>query len=390
MRHGYAGCLLLALAALLVGGCGAGRGPGYGPGAESPWPCFRGTPDAVGGVPEGSYDGRLEVIWETRSNDKPAGPLSISRGTLIYPGTKKKVKFLDLASGRVVAVHSCKGQAQTGVTVLDSLAYYCLAPYRDRLKCLNLKSNKVLWKAAVRDAVAGMIVVEDLLLVGSSTGTLTAYDPLDGSISWQYSVPSPEDNSRQQALAGLASGASYGGGLIFLAGDAGTLSAVDPSDGSERYHVPLGKPIMGAAAVSDYAYVADLSGNVRALDPRDGSQVWSVSIAEPIWGAPAVAHDRVFCGSGTGSVVAFDAGSGEKVWRFDAGEVVKAPPIIAGNYVVVGTMGGTLLSIEAATGRLEQRRQVVGAIAQSPVTDGQRVYVATQKGRIVCCGHGAD
>ena len=56
----------------------------------SAWPFARGTASGVGAVDSGAFAGKLEVIWEARCGDKPAGPLSIYHSALVYPGTKKK------------------------------------------------------------------------------------------------------------------------------------------------------------------------------------------------------------------------------------------------------------------------------------------------------------
>jgi len=341
----------------------------------SPWPFARGSVSGLGAVDSGDFPGRLDVIWKTKSGDKPAGPLTIYHGALVYPGTKKKVRFYDLVSGENLGILRTKGIPQTGVVMSDSLAFFCLSPKRNRLYAVDLVNQRVLWRASVKDAAPGSIILSNRLLISSGEGTLIAVDTETGETAWRFT-----------AEGRFVASASAGSGNVFQPSDRSVLHVLSPEDGHEILRVETDGPLVSAVAVADLVYAADVRGHVYAIDPDSGRIIWRVKLEGPIWTTPVVLRDRVFVGHSGGWLVALDAASGRQLWRFETGEVIKASPLALDSYVVVGTMGGRLLLLDASNGRLLAKQQLRGAIAFPPVTDGRRVFVATQLGRIAAFG----
>ncbi|MDH4156700.1 MAG: PQQ-like beta-propeller repeat protein, partial [candidate division Zixibacteria bacterium] len=270
---------------------------------ESPWPYYRGDLAATGAIGRGSFDGKLDILWEYKSNDKPSAPLTIAHGSLVYPGAKNRIKFLDLVTGRYQGYIKSKSNPQTGLVVADSLAFFAIAPRRDVLYCRNLHSGHVVWERPVKDAVFGSIIVSDRLIIGSGDGVLTALDLYTGEVQWSY-----RSDSRFTAPP------AYGDGKIFQPANNGTLYVVSAADGSELYRVDADGPMVNAVAVGEHVYGADVGGNVFSIDPGDGQVRWKVRLAGPIWTAPAVCDDQVYVGHSGGQLVALDGLSGQRQW----------------------------------------------------------------------------
>jgi len=326
-------------------------------------------------VREGTFNGKLDIIWERKRGEKPAGPLSVYHGSLVYPGTKNKIRFYDDLTGKEQGYIKSHGAAQTGVAVHDSLAIFATSPRKSWLRCVNLRSGKQLWKRHIKDASAGSIIVGNKLIIGSTDGRLTAYRPEDGSLIWTF-----------EAEGGFVAPPSFANGRVFQPCDNGTLYVISPTDGSELYRVKVDGPMVSAVAVSTMVYATDMFGQIYGIDPEDGRIVWDNQLNGPIWTTPAVSDGRILVGHSGGELVVLDAADGQILWQFDAGEVVRASATVVGGYVLVGTMGGNLFSLDAADGRLIEQRQLNGAVAWPPVADGDRVYVATESGMIICFG----
>ncbi len=345
----------------------------------SPWPYHHGGLASQGSVRESGFEGKLDIVWETRCREKPVGPLSIWQGCLILPGSKNKIRFYDTVSGRLLGSLKSHGVAHTGLVIQDSLAFFATSPRRAWLRCVNLRSGKLLWKRRIKDAAAGSILLDNRLIVSSMDGQVLACRPRDGSVIWTF-----------RADGGLAAPVSYADGRIFQPSDDGTLYAISPADGSELYRVTGNGPGVSAVAVSDLVFAADMSGHVYGIEPQDGRIVWDTRLDGPIWTTPAVSDDRLFVGHSGGKLVALDAVDGRVLWRFDADEVIRASAIVVDGYVIVGTMAGSLFSLDADDGRVVDRRQLGSAVAWPPVSDGQRVFVATQSGTTICLGRKHD
>lgn len=372
--------LVLLSAALIAAGCSSSikLGSQYLDEA-SPWPYYHGDTCATGCAIVGDFSGRLNIVWESEMNGKPAGPLTIQCGMLAVPSTKSRIDMYDIGTGEKLGKIKTRGPVQSGMVKDDEYAYYAVG-LGDKVTCFDLRMGTERWERYVKDASRGSIIVEDRLLVGSATGRLTAYDLQDGSSAWVFT--GEDDRFTAPAAAGH--------GLVFQPGAGGHLYALNPEDGAEVYRVKVGGPMVSAVAVTDLVIGADMLGHVYGIDPKDGEIRWSTDISGPIWTKPAVAEGRVFVGHSGGELVALSLLDGRVLWRFQAFEVITASAMVLGRYVVVGTLGGHLYVLDAADGSVLSRRKVEGRIDQSPVTDGDHIYIATDEGKVICLGDRND
>jgi len=341
----------------------------------SPWQFYRGDLSSQGKVHGGTFNGKLDILWERKRGEKPAGPVSLYHGSLVYPGTKNKIRLYDALTGNKQGYLKSHGAAQTGVVIYDNLALFATSPRKSWLRCINLHNGKRIWKRRVKDVAAGSIIVDDMFVISSTGGTLSAYRPENGDMIWSF-----------EAEGGFVAPASFADGRIFQPCDNGTLYAISAADGSEIYEVTVESPMVSAVAVGTMVFATDMLGHVYGIEPADGRIAWQSELNGAVWTTPAVSEDRLFVGHSRGELVALDAADGHIVWRFNAGEVIKASATVVGDYVLVGTMGGKLFSLDVSDGRVVGQRQLGDAVAYSPVTDGDRVYVTTESGKIVCFG----
>ncbi len=346
---------------------------------NSAWPYHRGSLSSPGALPDADFDGKLDVIWQHQSNDKPAGPLTIHQGQLIYPGARNKIRFLQLETGHYSGHIKPKGYVQSGLVAKDSLGFFATGPRKNLLKCINLRKAKRVWDRYILDVASGMLVVDDMLIVGAGAGVLAALEVESGEEVWSFTA-----ESRFHIPP------AYSGGLIYQPGDDGIIYALDPDDGSETFRVELDGPLVSPVAIGDLVYVADMSGNVYGLNKSDGERVWQQTLDGPVWTSPAVSEGMLFVGHSGGELVALDAATGDIVWKYSTVDVIRASALVAGQYVIVGTLTGKLYSLNIDDGSLVDQRELKGAISASPLSDGSRVYVATDRGLITCFGFDPD
>ncbi|PWB76402.1 hypothetical protein C3F09_00080, partial [candidate division GN15 bacterium] len=292
-------------------------------GEPSYWPTARGDNAATGFIAGDAFTGKLDTLWHGKINDRPLGAPALSHGQLVIPGSRKRLWFFDCATGKRLGKIRMGGIPQGGVTLRDSLAYLALAYPRNRLLCLDLIHRQGRWQSRIKDAATGPIIVGNRLITSSSDGVVTAQDPKTGKLLWKHQTDS--------RLLGPVSAAN---GRLFVGSDDGTLYAISESDGAELYRVNLRSPIVSAAAVADYIYVAAVKGQLSALSPDAGTIAWQVSLPSSTWTAPTVSDGRVYAACRNGDVVALDAAGGREIWRYAAIDVIKGSPIVVGRYVV--------------------------------------------------------
>lgn len=379
--------LVILFLAMMVLGCGSAyrlprdHSPNGHMWRDHSWPFFRGDASARGAVEGTRFDGSLDVIWEAKSNDKPAGPLSIAHGCLVYSGAKKKIKFFDLATGDGKGRLKAPGAPQTGLVVNDSLAYFGISPYKTGFRCINLITGETAWQKRIKDIASGPIILNDRVLMASVAGWLYAADLETGQTLWEYRTADERTSAGR-----IASGPTAFAGMVLQPTDDGAVHCLSADSGMLIRRIEVVGATVSAVCVGDLGYIGDVEGRVSAFDPAIGKIVWTSLLDGPIRSSPALAAGRLFVGTSAGKLVAIDAATGVLLWSYETGAVIKASPIVVGDYVIVGDLSGSLFSLDAVTGKLVERRQVIGAIAVSPVTDGSCVYVATEKGRIVCYG----
>lgn len=342
----------------------------------SMWPFHHGDAASAGVSPSRGYTGRLDVIWEKQAPGKASGPLTLHDGFLAVPSTKNRIILYDNETGRYLDKIKAKGPVQTGFMVSDSVGCFAVSPGGNRLSCIDLIRSEVLWQRRVKDASRGSIIVADRLLIGSSTGRLSAINLSDGTEAWAFC-------GEQERFTAPA---AFGHGLVFQPGASGVLYAIAPEDGKERFRVKVEGPMVGGVAVADVVIGTDMPGHVYGISPTDGTLLWTTDIGGQIWTTPAVAGGLVFVGHAGGELVALRERDGQIVWRFRTVEVVTASASVVGQFVVVGTLGGNLYVLKAADGSIVSRRKVDGGIEVAPVSDGDRVYVATNRGSVICLG----
>ena len=341
---------------------------------KSPWPYHHGDLEGQSAVKGGSFNGKLDVVWE-QGGDRPAGPLTIYNGLLYDPGADDKIRIYDISDGSYRGRLKIRGTPQTGLVLLDTLAFFSTAPIRDRLYAYDLLRNRRIWHRPLRDAVNGTILYRGSLIVASRPGAVLALDPATGDTRWKY-----------QAEAMITTPPVAFEDQVFVATDDAHLLALSADSGNQLYSVELEETAMGSPAVQTLVYVGDVDGNVYGIDPFDGSVSWTIQLTGSIWASPAVAGGMVFIGDRSGQITALNGATGETVWQHQATDVITASPVVVNGYLVVGTLAGKVISFRAADGQVVETRHFSGGIAYGPVSDGQRVYIATEKGDLIALG----
>lgn len=118
-----------------------------------------------------------------------------------------------------------------------------------------------------------------------------------------------------------------------------------------RWHVSVGASVRAALAIDgDRVYVAGQDGSLTALDARDGSRRWRFRAGGEVLGRPAVTPNAIFVAATDGCLYALGK-DGREQWRYQAGAPLVAPPVCDGERVVVGAIDGALHCVDASTGQ---------------------------------------
>jgi outer membrane protein assembly factor BamB len=142
----------------------------------------------------------------------------------------------------------------------------------------------------------------------------------------------------------------------YVGTDAGTLYAVDTSDGAVRWTAALGSAVTDAPALAGgRLYVPTAGGDLAVLDAAGCggattcAPLWTAPAGSSITQQPAVANGVVFTGSADGSLHAFaaagcGAASCPALWTATTGSAVTGAPAVSQGRLFAGTADGRLVA----------------------------------------------
>ncbi|MEZ4587702.1 MAG: PQQ-binding-like beta-propeller repeat protein [Gemmatimonadales bacterium] len=230
-------------------------------------------------------------------------------------------------------------------------------------------------------------LADSLLLFASGDGTLYALDPETGAERWRV-----ETERRFRATPAVS------GGVVYLGGGDGIFRALDLATGRERWRFETKGATMSAAdfgfdrtqiqssaAVLDgTVYFGSRDASLYALDAATGTERWSfVDGSSWVSASPAVTQSLVVSArSSSTRVRALDRTSGEVRWMVTTGALVLTSPVVAGETVYVGNGGGTLFALDLATGAERWRLRLGYGIYGTPVVAEGRIYLGDDDGMV--------
>jgi outer membrane protein assembly factor BamB len=291
---------------------------------------------------------------------------------------------------------------------------------------INATNGKTLWRVNTKAPLSGGVGVgENMVLVGTSKGSVLAYD-LQGKPLWQSKV------SSEVLSAPQASGEF----VVVRSGDS-RIFGLDARDGSRRWEYQTTPPPLtlranpGVVIVESFVVAGMAAGKLVVLNIANGGLVWETVVAAPkgdneleritdiagpplvetgrvcaatfqgraacyetqkggqLWARPAssvgslAADDlSVYLSEDTGSVIALDRNTGTSVWKQDKLSYRNlSAPLAAKDYIVVGDFEGQVHFLKFEDGSFAARIATDGgAIAAAPKLIGDKVLVQTRTG----------
>ena len=368
---------MLIIAALVFSVSGCGKKYHLKRDVEMPssaWPLARHDCQSTG-MMKSDFKGNLNHKWSEKVSGSPIGPLSIGAGKIIICASNGRVYFLDKDSGRNRGRLKHKGIAQTGLAMVDSLAYFAHGPNKNRFLCLNLHNQHKLWKADLKDVTGPPIIIDDRIYLADGLGLLECRNRITGKVIWA-------DTTDARSTAGP----SYDDGIVYFPFDDGKLRGYEALTGELIFSINLEEPLLSKTAVDSLVFVAGVDGIFTALDKKTGDVVWQRKFEWPIWTAPVVDKDMVYIGDNGGYLRALDKTTGRTVWTFKSNGVILASPIALGDFLLFASLDRYLYCLDKRTGLLSSKWKTGHEVRFPPISDGESIFIAAHDGTIHCLG----
>lgn len=230
------------------------------------------------------------------------------------------------------------------------------------VRAVDINSGRSIWSKKLegrtrRDKAAtggGLALEGDTLIVASGLGFVSALDASNGSERWKQLMDAPMTGSP-----------TIKSGRIFVASNNNETYALDLATGEIEWSdqaIAESARVLGSpspAAVEDFIIAPYSSGELIAYLASNGQRLWTealsrsgkftpISDINDIGARPVLAGGLVFATSQSGILVAIDGRSGNRVWAKPIGST-QAPSVV-GNYVFIMGVDGNLACLDGGTG----------------------------------------
>jgi ABC-type dipeptide/oligopeptide/nickel transport system permease component/outer membrane protein assembly factor BamB len=270
---------------------------------------------------------------ENRSGYTPVGgPLGSSVENVYCPSLNIPIRAGPVAAGSLVFVADVFGQVYAiNRTDLDR----------------GGGNNTVVWTASVGADPTTPDASSGALVIGDSTGTLSAIDIETGGPLWTAAMN-----------GSIVQGVAVVNGTVFAGTSNGEVAAFSLRTGQTNWTVSLGSPISGAVAVQGgLVYVSTEGGELEALLATNGARQWSVSAGGTLSSGPAVLGNRVALVGNDTEVRVWNAGTGALDWEWNGsaaarGDRDESPPALTPTTLFIQTHEANLYAFNLSNGTL--------------------------------------
>jgi outer membrane protein assembly factor BamB len=182
------------------------------------------------------------------------------------------------------------------------------------------------------------LISQDVIVVGTESGTVYAYDIVSGLECWTLSFEhSITLSSSIEEILVISSGSTIYG--IHL--ETGLITWQFDTDA--KITIP---PFINEGV----GYFGSWDSQAYALNVTNGDLLWSFETGWGIETTPVIFHDLVLFGSHDGIFYALNKTTGSLVWKKACNAGIHGSPIIANGYVIFGSDDGFVYCLDALSG----------------------------------------
>ena len=312
---------------------------------------------ASGVVYVGSFDGNVYAFNATNGVklwSYPAGDLVSSS-----PAVADGIVYIGLSDGNLVALNGSTGEevwkhhtiggvespiVQDGVVFAVSSVFIPIFIFNSDVYALNATDGKNLWDYSTNNSAAFPTLVDETLYIGVGSN-VSALSSVNGSLLWSNSL------FKQTGLGSLLKPTAVLDNVLYVGSSDGSVYALNTNNGEKIWNQSLGNlseispgavnGVTSPAAANGVVYIASNDDNLYALNATSGDILWNYTISDrdhAVQSSPVVANGVVYIGSGAHNVYAFGNPANHKA-LFDALPIL----IIAAIAVITVVIAVTLM-----------------------------------------------
>jgi eukaryotic-like serine/threonine-protein kinase len=248
-----------------------------------------------------------------------------------------------------------------------------------KIYALDAATGKQKWSVTTGGAVWAPARVDGAYVyILSDDGYLYKLVRANGKRVWRFDTHGGK--VKRAGYDRLASSPVIQGGTLYFGSAEGSLYALNPKDGHERWHYFTQGAVRSTPAVADgRVFFGSYDDAMYALDAKKGTLLWRRDTHMPVVSTPLVVKDLVYIGSRNADFYALNAADGKLKWRaFDWVSWVESSATERDGIVYIGCSDCMdLFAYDAVTGKEQWRFNTGGESWPIPAVDEKRVYIGS-------------
>lgn len=198
--------------------------------------------------------------------------------------------------------------------------------YADTSAPLN---NNTLWVTSLNEiTTSSPAIVNGILYIGTTNGTIYALNTADGSIIWDYVTG-----------GAVKSSPAVVGGVVFVASDDQYLYALNAAEGSLiwLYNVTGSDLNVSPTVVDGTVYIGE-DNRILSINATDGTLNWEKTVSGYFESSVPIVVDGLLCFGmyDSRSVFVLNATDGSEIWSYNTWSHVCTSPTIVDGVIYIG------------------------------------------------------
>ncbi|WP_238006533.1 PQQ-binding-like beta-propeller repeat protein [Dactylosporangium sp. AC04546] len=311
------------------------------------------------------------VLWRRDLARSPAGAEFVVANGSIYLSTSTGLQALDAATGQVRWQVASRAGDSWSPAVADGAVYFGDGNVS---LAVDAADGRVRWRTDASQHPfllkwSSPAVADGFVYWSTYAGGLSGASPfsqrymseIKGCVVTAWAVGSGELRWLARIDSALLSPVAVAAGMVYAAGNDGTLHAIDAQTGRALWQRSTGAGVDARPAVAaGSVYVNDKDGTLNALDAATGAPRWSAPIRPAATRAPTspaptepspvvIAGGLVYLGGVDGYLHVLDAATGEPRWKAPEAAAGGSPAVANGCVYFAGS-DRKVYAVDALTG----------------------------------------
>lgn len=294
-----------------------------------------------------------ELVWEVETGIHFSGGPGMGAGTAVFGSSDAEVVALNSVDGALLWKSAVSSEVLSVPVIAKGIVV--VRTTDGGIVALDEKTGAKLWSYEVSVPALSIrgtgtpVIVEDTVINGYDNGKVMALRLADGKFAWETSVAIPQGRSEIERLVDLDVDPIEAGGVIYVAGYNGGVSAVSELDGDVLWRNETISSHTGLSNDWRYLYLSDSESHIWQLDQRSGSSLWKQKeLHQRRTSAPAAYEGYVVIGDFEGYVHWLSNTDGRQLGRIQITDSpIDAKPVVVEDIVYVYAKDGAIAALKA-------------------------------------------